>query len=1109
MPAEFSSKIPAILGSLAAALLLTAVNPSVAGAEDFPQRVEEVAALFSQGRFDEADLRAVELLARAESQFGKSSAEVARVLDHLVRIRYRNGGRRELLTLGYARRSVAIWESFAPGSDEHASGLHWLAAIAESRGRLNDAEDLYRRSLEMRKSLYGDRHPSIAQSLDFLGSLLLGRAGDDAGLRAEAEQMQLRALSLREELVGPDSLETAESCNSLVVLYFNLGDYELARAYAQRSLEIRESLLDPKHPLVGRSWHNLAVMDHKLGRIAEARTAIERALELRTAALGEDHPEVGSSHSSLASLLRDTGDFTRAEEHYRAALKPMGKGYGEDHSFYATVLSNLALLLEHRGDLEAARELQQRSLEIRRGTGREGKTLAWLGRLELRLGNPREGLSLLRRGLTLQERRQGKTHPDLVDTLVYLAKIELAEGKLGRAEELYRRGAAILEAADREHPGLVEIYLHLSKVRQLRGREAEPLDLAVKARRILAAHFGPDHPQNADALLRLAEVSLAGGDAEPALRHALEAHEISRNHLRSTGRFLPERAALAYLSSLKSGLDLALSVLATASPRGTEEAWDVLIGSRASVLDEVAWRSRALHLDSTEASARLMKRQADAYRRLTNLTTGNGLGISQETRGQQIRQARQQAEAAEAELARLAASSAQDPQPESPTLTEVRDALGRDSALIAYVVFERRRPWTGDRKASPPSAAGGQTYGAFVLPPAGREPSFSALAEAAIVDQAIADLGESARRALKGTEREELAYRQVGERLRRLLWDPIADLVSGAETVFVVPDGNLALMSFSALPEAHGGYLMESGSTLHVLTAERDLLRPAEGVRGKGILLVGGVNFDARQMASKPSGHGQAGSKTVLRSARSACLDEGLPYFEPLPETYPEVSEIQRLLTSRRLRQKDGKNDAPITLLSGTRAEEGVFKRMAPGQSILHVSTHGFFYGGECGKDLIGAEGERTRSLLGNPLATSGLAFAGANSRQVTSADTEDGILTAEEVATLDLQGVSWVVLSACETAQGRAAAGEGVLGLRRAFRIAGAETVIMSLWPVEDTRTREWMEALYSSRLDDAASTAEAVRSASLSILEKLRREGASTHPVFWANFVASGVWR
>jgi CHAT domain-containing protein len=142
-------------------------------------------------------------------------------------------------------------------------------------------------------------------------------------------------------------------------------------------------------------------------------------------------------------------------------------------------------------------------------------------------------------------------------------------------------------------------------------------------------------------------------------------------------------------------------------------------------------------------------------------------------------------------------------------------------------------------------------------------------------------------------------------------------------------------------------------------------------------------------------------------------------------------------------------------------------------------------------------------------LLLSGLALAGANQRASAGPEDDDGILTAEEVTSLNLEGVDWAVLSACDTGLGEIKAGEGVFGLRRAFQLAGARTVVMSLWSVDDQATRAWMRALYEGRFQRKLATADAVHAASLTMLRERRAKGQSTHPFYWAAFVAAGDWR
>ena len=199
--------------------------------------------------------------------------------------------------------------------------------------------------------------------------------------------------------------------------------------------------------------------------------------------------------------------------------------------------------------------------------------------------------------------------------------------------------------------------------------------------------------------------------------------------------------------------------------------------------------------------------------------------------------------------------------------------------------------------------------------------------------------------------------------------------------------------------------------------------------------------------------------------------------------------------------------------LTGAAASESAFKAQAAGRRILHIATHGFFLDGRCaaspdpsGKSTAASAAKVVKQ---NPLVLSGLILAGANHRNATAPDQEDGVLTAEEVAALDLNGVEWAVLSGCDTGVGEVRAGEGVFGLRRAFQAAGARTVIMSLWPVEDQTTRQWMTTLYRARLTRKLSTASAVREAGLALLRARRTRGLSAHPFYWAAFVAAGDWR
>jgi len=378
--------------------------------------------------------------------------------------------------------------------------------------------------------------------------------------------------------------------------------------------------------------------------------------------------------------------------------------------------------------------------------------------------------------------------------------------------------------------------------------------------------------------------------------------------------------------------------------------------------------------------------------------------------------------------------------------------------------------------------------------------------------------------------------RAAGATLRRRVWDPLAAQLSGVTRVFIVPDAAINLVPFAALPSPGGRYLAETGPTVHYLSAERDIISAGASttVVDGGLLALGNPSFSDGSSFAALRGRPPVLLATTAppigghtyRGPPPACPPFHAFRFEPLPSTQMEANTIAKLWDELRV---DAPRNGAAMVLTGGAATERALKESGPGRSILHLATHGFFLGDECAPALEGtraagrlvelkprppatavADDVMARAVRAeNPLMLSGLALAGANRRVVAGPDEDDGILTADEASSLNLSGVQWAVLSACDTGLGSIAAGEGVLGLRRAFQIAGVRTVIMSLWSVEDRATRQWMQALYEARLARHLDTADSVREASLAVLRDRRAKGLSTSPFYWAGFVAAGDWR
>ena len=1065
------------LRMLAAGLALTLSGSLGAGNADVA--LDEVRGLIKAGKFADAASGARTLLARVEAESGADSAEAAGVLDLLAESLWRGGRAAEPETRALAERALAIKErALGPDHLELAKSLTNLGIVSKLAGDYAAARPLIERALAIREKALGPDNREVAGSLSNLGSLLR-----DMGEFSKARALHQRALATREKILGPDHLEVGSSLNNLAIVLTDLGDYAAARALYERTLGIFENALGPEHPTVAVTLDNLGVLLWHTGEFATARSVEERALAIREKTIGPEHPDVAKGLNNLALVVRDMGDYPEARRLDERALAIWEKALGLEHPYLAWGLNNLALILKETGDFAGARRLHERTLAIQeKALGPENIELAAsltnLAIVDYYLGDYAAARPLAERALAIQEKALGRDHPDVANTLEALANVLVATGDRAAARALVER--------------------------------------AVVMRRTM---LGRDHPTIANALSYLARLDAVEGDVTGALDAALEAERITREQLRLTSRALSERQALRYASVRYSGLDLALTVVVNgADGASRRRVLDAVARSRAVVFDEMAARHRAATADPGVAP--LVEALSRAQSRLANLMVrGPGAQTAETYRGL-VEEARNEKDRAERALASASAAFAREFSRARLGIEEIAASLPPRSALVDLVQYDRIDLSADYRPGGDPDVP---SYLAFVLRAGEQNPSVVSLGPVEKIDSLV----ERWRKEVSGSTLEadpdmkvaEVAYRAVGAGLRKAVWDPLGASIGQSSRVFVVADGSLNLVSLAALPTDRGGYLVERGPLVHYVSTERDVVPSTETKAGAGILVLGSPAYDAKPASAAAGTRGvatvspaasatNAPLKRTFRGEHSSCGEFESVRFAALPGSEREADEVARLWTRKMVKS------ATMELI-GPAASEAAFKENGPGRRVLHLATHGFFLGGRCAS---GVDGTRSREVgvlqdpppvVGeNPLLLSGLALAGANQRALAGPEDEDGVLTAEEVAALDLSGVEWVVLSACDTGIGEYKAGEGMFGLRRAFQVAGARTVIMSLWSVEDEATRGWMRSLYQERLR-GASTAEAIRNASLKMMESLERSGLPAHPYLWGGFVAVGDWK
>ncbi|WP_263351975.1 CHAT domain-containing tetratricopeptide repeat protein [Acidicapsa acidisoli] len=564
----------------------------------------------------------------------------------------------------------------------------------------------------------------------------------------------------------------------------------------------------------------------------------------------------------------------------------------------------------------------------------------------------------------------------------------------------------------------------------------------------------------------------SGGSLVLAMQQGLIASRLSRESFVLVARTLPERQALTFEKLRAKGLDLTISVTAKHPAMFTPEVYQEIIRSRALVADEMARRQKNLNQSYDPELTRLLKDLDEARAALLKLEQSTR---SKEATPETIAQATDKMERAEAAIAQKSAAFRSEERVAAVDLEDVRRNTPKDSVLVSYVRF-------GRSKVEAVDPLGGKTtaYAAVIFhPDSGRLRIFD-LGDASEIDPLI----ETARKTVDaeiqsgnlGGKRNERAFREAAEALRVKVWDPIRPEFGSARLLLVVPDGELNLIPFAAFPDGDG-YWLDHGAVIHTLSSERDLIPEEVRSTKSGLVAIGDPAFN---MAGDSDGQQLAAETT--RSAALSCEQFKQAQFHPLPESAAEVRDISAQW------QAANQTGVAAQLLGVDATREGFLRESVRGK-VLHVATHAFLLSQSCGD--------------GNPLLHSGLVFAGANAKR------ESSILTAQEIASMDLSGVSWAVLSACNTGAGEVHDGEGVLGLQRAFRVAGARSVIMTLWPVDDDMSRRFMHELYAQRFGRAATTADSIWNASQKLLADRRAQGLSTHPWYWAGFVGSGSWQ
>jgi CHAT domain-containing protein len=324
--------------------------------------------------------------------------------------------------------------------------------------------------------------------------------------------------------------------------------------------------------------------------------------------------------------------------------------------------------------------------------------------------------------------------------------------------------------------------------------------------------------------------------------------------------------------------------------------------------------------------------------------------------------------------------------------------------------------------------------------------------------------------------------------LYQKLFGRFEDKIAAATTVYVAPDGILNLIPFARLKLADGRYWAER-QQLRLLQSGRDLLRRDPDKPARGLLALGDIDFGTPAEVGKPDSVVVADRKDALTRAARTLRD-----FKKLPASGEEAVQVKEWYQL-------GRKDEPADAWLGADASKVRLMALESAPRVLHLATHGFYLPNEHEQMLpsgVALAGTNRPNAVREPMLLSGIALAGAN--RELEGNAADGILFALEAQGLNLEGSELVVLSACDTAQGSLDYSEGIYGLVRALRTAGARNVLVTLWPLNDGEARDFMIKFYKTWLSQTRSDpAKALRDTQLSYL----KDDKLHNPRIWAPYI------
>ena len=925
---------------------------------------------------------------------------------------------------------------FVKNDKSYANCLNGLGICSMYGGDFDRAIGYHEKALAIRKELLGENHPDYAASLNNIGNTYLVARNARKALGYLTEALEIRRQALGE--LHPDY---AASLNGTGACYWELGDYEKSIEYGEKAAETFLKIVGDKHPSYGICLNNMALRAKYLGDYGNAITYLTKASNAFAASLGEQHPYNAACLNNLALCYHALGNYEKAIEYFSKALDINRTVYGEIHPDYARNLDGLANSYRSVGDYGLAIQYHEKALEIRREIF-------------------------------------GENNMDYAASLINLALCYEDCGDLEKAIEYQKRGVVCCrEALGEHHFDYAECLYILACIYEDYGELEQSFQYFSQALEIRRETVGEFHEDYAHNLIAVGSIFYRLGERDSTATYFRACSPIASKLVLEAFTYLPQSQRSMFWNKFNTFFTDWLPKVVRFLPEDKPylcTVYDGALFSKGLLLNaETALRQLILESDDEDALAlynRLLMERMLLDQQRTQPAADRTMPLdSLETVCETLEQELQQKSRAFGDYTKNL----------TVTWKDVQAALRKEDIAIEFLEI--------------PVAEDTTVYGALTLKQGYDAPHFIELFD-------LKDL-EALRAKYAGRPHSEGLVIEDGA-LYDMVWKPLEGELKGTKNVFFGPSGELYHI---AIEYAAGGkrpvirkkniYRLSSTRQLAVErgVAERSRSAVFGGLKygaSEEVLLADSRKYTQRSLPEDVFFHIDS---LDIRGAGGGLM------VADLPGTETEALEIDALL------RKEGLDN---TLRMGEEGTEAAFKDLSGRrENIIHIATHGFYWNGHqasrinerLGRSLDDGAGRLQEDAS---MTRSGLLFTGANNTlrgRENKEGVDDGILTAKEIAQMDLRGTDLLVLSACQTGLGEVS-GEGVFGLQRGFKKAGVNTILMSLWEVDDEATSLLMTSFYKA-LAKGLSKADALKAAQKAVKNYKAKDFSS--PYYWAAFI------